>query len=71
MSKDVHTKTIMKTITWRVLATLATIILVYIFTGKLKTAAGVGVVDVILKTILYYGHERLWARVRWGEAKSI
>jgi adenylylsulfate kinase len=71
MSKDIRIRSIIKKISWGVLATLTTVILVYIFTGKLKIAAGVGVVDVILKTIFYYGHERLWSKVLWGEVKSV
>ena len=41
--------------------------LVYIFTGKLKISIGVGLVEVITKTVFYYVHERMWVRISWGK----
>ena len=51
---------ILKTITWRILATLTTILLVWIFTGSIHIGIGLGIVEVIIKSFLYYGHERFW-----------
>ena len=51
---------------WRVVATLVTFVIVYVFTGKIILSLGVGFVEIILKMVLYYAHERLWARARWG-----
>ncbi len=52
-----------KSITWRIIASLTTTTLVFIATGKLDWALGVGVADVIIKLILYFIHERVW---EWG-----
>jgi len=60
-------RSLLKTVSWRVIATLATIILVYIFTGDISISLGVGSLDAIIKTVLYYAHERAWSRVRLGE----
>lgn len=60
-------RAIVKTISWRVLATLATIILVYIFVGEIEIAAAVGGLEVITKLILYYFHERIWNKVHLGK----
>lgn len=59
-----------KMISWRVIATLTTMTLVFLFTGRLVLAASVGLVDVIIKTILYYGHERAWDRVKRGRRRE-
>ena len=51
---------ILKTITWRIVGTLDTMILSWIITGSLKIGVAIGRVEVITKMILYYFHERIW-----------
>lgn len=51
---------ILKTITWRIVGTLDTMILSWIITGSLKIGMAIGGVEVITKMILYYFHERAW-----------
>jgi uncharacterized membrane protein len=60
-------RSIVKSISWRIVATLTTITLVFIFTGKIVLALSVGVIEVILKMSFYYFHERVWNKVKWGE----
>jgi len=60
-------RSLAKMISWRVIATATTVTLVFLFTGEIAVAAGVGVFDVILKLAFYYGHERAWNTVRWGK----
>lgn len=52
-----------KTFSWRLVATIATGLIVWLFTGKLALAATVGGLEAIAKLVLYYGHELLWERV--------
>ena len=59
-----------KTATWRVTASLDTMLLALIFTGNLGTAISIGGFEVITKLILYYFHERAWARIGWGMHES-
>ena len=59
-------RSVVKGIVWRALASMATMGLVYIFTGKLKLSLEVGAIEVVLKLILYYGHERAWDVISWG-----
>ena len=63
---DNNVRSMVKAISWRIMATSATIILVFIFTGELILAAGVGLLEVISKIMLYFIHERLWNLVKWG-----
>ena len=51
---------ILKTISWRIIGTLDTMILSWIITGSLKIGVAIGGVEVITKMILYYFHERAW-----------
>ncbi len=55
-----------KTFTWRLFASLDTTILALVFTGSLKMAVSIGGAEVATKLILYYLHERIWARIRFG-----
>lgn len=51
---------ILKTISWRVIGTLDTMILSWFITGSWKIGLTIGGVEVITKMILYYFHERVW-----------
>ena len=66
---DKHVRSITKGMSWRVLATLTTVILVYAFTGKLALAAGIGIIEVVAKLMIYYAHERAWDQINWGRIK--
>ncbi len=59
MSPD-KTRHILKSITWRLVGTIDTIILSWVITGNLEIGLKIGGVEVITKMILYYFHERLW-----------
>lgn len=59
-------RSVMKTFTWRVFATIATFFIVFGFTGRVDISIGAGIIDTITKTILYYYHERLWDRIDFG-----
>jgi len=64
-----HVRTIMKTFSWRLLATCVTFAVVWFVTGKLTLAAEIGVADSLIKLGAYYFHERLWIRVEFGKLK--
>ena len=60
---DKPIKSAMKAVSWRIVGTIDTIIISYFITGKVTVALSIGSVEVITKTILYFFHERLWARI--------
>jgi uncharacterized membrane protein len=51
---------IAKTISWRVIGTLDTIVLSGIITGSWSTGLAIGGVEVFTKMVLYFLHERAW-----------
>lgn len=55
-----HKRHIAKTITWRVIGTLDTILITFLLTGSIKMGLSVGGIETITKMILYYFHERVW-----------
>ena len=69
MYADSAVRSLMKTLTWRILATVTTVVVIYALTDDGDLAMTVGYLDVTLKMGLYYFHERIWNRVRVGTKK--
>lgn len=56
-----------KTITWRILGTIDTMLLGWIVTGNLKIGLTIGGFEVVTKMILYFFHERVWYKyIKFG-----
>jgi len=64
MEKDTISRSVAKSITWRMIASLCSGVIALAFGLPMKAALGVVVVDMVLKFILYIGHERLWSNVK-------
>lgn len=69
MYKETNIRSIIKGVTWRIVATTTTIIIVYFFFNRLDLAIAAGLIETVLKVGLYWGHERAWHKVRWGKQK--
>ncbi len=69
LSGETHTRTIAKAISWRALATLTTMTIVFLFTRRIMLSLGVGLAEIIAKIIFYYLHERVWGKISWGRSK--
>jgi uncharacterized membrane protein len=55
-----------KAVTYRLFGSAATAGIAYVVSGDAAIGASVGVLDSVAKIGLYYLHERVWYRVRWG-----
>lgn len=66
---ETHFRTIIKALSWRVIATMVTFTVAWIVTGRLNIAAEIGIADTIIKIGAYYMHERTWMRVAFGTIK--
>ncbi len=64
-----HFRTITKALSWRFVATLITFTVAWLVTGKLTFAVEIGIVDTLIKLGVYYFHERLWIRVKFGKLR--
>ena len=69
MFKETNIRSIVKGVSWRFVATTTTIIIVYVFFGRLDLAIAAGMIETVLKVGLYWAHERIWHKVRWGKKK--
>jgi len=66
------TRTIYKTLSWRVLATVVTFIIAgEILSTKDNAALYIAVIEVFTKSLLYYMHERLWLTLPLGKLRSL
>jgi len=62
---------ILKTISWRIIGTLDTMILSWLITGSWKWGIAIGGTEVITKMVLYFLHERVWYKYsNFGVDKS-
>lgn len=60
---DTVKKTLLKSITWRVLGTIITSFSIYLASGSFTTSILVGGIDCVIKLIAYFFHERIWNKV--------
>lgn len=63
-------RSIAKTMTWRLLATVITFSVAWVVTGRVTFAVEIGVADTLIKLCVYYSHERFWNRLSFGKQKS-
>src|SRR6056297_175547 len=62
--KGTKKRSVFKTVTWRIVASLDTLIIILFFTGEPLCATSATGLEIILKTIFYYLHERIWNHFR-------
>mgnify|MGYP000359649176 CR=1 FL=1 len=63
MKDQSYKRHLAKTITWRAVGTLDTILLSWAITGDAFVGLQIGLVETITKLILYFLHERMWYRI--------
>lgn len=63
---DSRVRHLAKTITWRVIGTIDTVILAWVISGDPATGFKIGAAEVVTKMILYYFHERAWYKINFG-----
>ena len=59
-------RSLVKTISWRITGSLATMLITYIVVGDLTVAGSVAVIQMVFNTLLYFIHERIWNKIQWG-----
>lgn len=64
--KESHIRSILKGLTWRVIATSTIIAIAWFKTGDIQFALEMGAIEFFIKLLLYYLHERAWQVVPRG-----
>lgn len=74
--KDKPIRSVFKAISWRIIASLTTFLIVFVifrrFTNQhldevIENASYVTAIEVVAKLIFYYLHERMWTNITWGK----
>jgi uncharacterized membrane protein len=63
---DSNRRSLAKTLTWRITGSASTFTIAYVVTGSFGISSLVAVIQMCVNTVLYWLHERAWARVLWG-----
>ena len=66
MLAELKKRTIAKTLTWRITASLTTFVIAWTLTGDLLIGISIGSIEAIAKIFLYYFHERIWNSISWA-----
>jgi len=64
---DTKTRSIVKTISWRLTGTLCTFLISWIILGDIATSGAIAGIQLTFNTIVFYFHERIWNIIKWGK----
>ena len=66
MYRETHARSVAKAVSWRVMGTVATSLIVFAVTRRLVLSLAVGVFEFVSKIVFFWLHERVWDRLRFG-----
>lgn len=74
-----RSRSLVKAVTWRMLGSIDTFVISFVVarlfhrpaTSALSIAGSIASAETITKVLLFYFHERIWARIRWGRADVV
>jgi uncharacterized membrane protein len=66
-----HLRSIIKAMSWRMIATCTTAAIAYLVTGRIGIALTIGGMELFVKILAYYLHERAWQMVPIGTIRSV
>ena len=69
-AREQKRRSLAKTATWRITATIDTMLLAWLFTGSPAAAVTIGSLEILTKLVLYYLHERFWNKIRRQKASQ-
>jgi len=64
---DTARRSLVKTISWRITGSGATFFISYAILGNVAVSSTIAVAQLIFNTVLYFIHERIWNKIRWGQ----
>ena len=67
---DSSKRSVVKTFTWRMLATFTTFVISWAITGNIYMGLGIASIEFWAKLVLYYLHERGWNKIKWGKNET-
>ena len=71
MKQDSHIRSVVKGATWRAVGTMDTIFLSFVFIHNVHKALKIGTVELFTKIALFWLHERVWMKLKFGTETEI
>ena len=62
-------RSLVKAYSYRCCGTITTIVISYAITGQFILSLGIGATEMVIKPFIYWLHERVWSRVKWGRKR--
>ena len=63
---DSKTRSIAKTISWRITGTFCTFLISLAILGDITTSSAIAFIQLTFNSVIFYVHERLWNIIKWG-----
>mgnify|MGYP006277241453 CR=1 FL=1 len=67
--KDLHRRSLLKALTWRLTGSGSTFLISWLITGDLVVAGSILGIHFLTNTALYVVHERVWNNIQWGKER--
>ncbi len=68
--KESHARSLLKTVSWRIIATTTTVTIAFLVFGDISNALKVGGIEFFAKMAIYYFHERAWQVLPRGAIRN-
>ncbi len=65
--REAHRRSFAKAVSWRVTGSIDTFLIGWLVTGNAVVAGTISAIEILTKIFLYYLHERVWGKIRWGK----
>lgn len=65
---DSPKRSLFKTISWRITGSTATFVISYAILGDFSISSTIALIQLTFNTLLYFVHERVWAKIGWGRS---
>ena len=67
---DTAVRSLAKAVSWRITGTIDTFLISWLITGQALIASGIALTEILTKVFLFWMHERVWNRIKWGQQPS-
>jgi uncharacterized membrane protein len=67
---ETNTRSVIKSLSWRVISTTETFLISWLLTGQIGIAGSIAGIQAVASTMMYWIHERAWFNIRWGRYKK-
>lgn len=67
---DTSARSLAKTVSWRITGSTATFLISYAVLGNIAASGTIAVIQLTFNTLLYFIHERVWNKIKWGQSET-